>query len=58
MNEYGRDPGEHLRSPVTQAALRIQNRIVTAARQCLRDAGFTELLLPVIGPVTDPGGRG
>ncbi|MEV6626574.1 asparagine synthetase A [Amycolatopsis sp. NPDC051106] len=58
MNEYGRDPGEHLRSPVTQAALRIQNRIVTAARECLRDAGFTELLLPVIGPVTDPGGRG
>lgn len=49
---------EHLTSPVTQAALRIQNGIATASRDYLGAHGFVELLAPVIGPVTDPGVRG
>lgn len=51
-------PREHLASPVTQSALTIQHRMLVAAREFLRDAGLTELLAPVIGPVTDPGARG
>ncbi|MFL6125212.1 asparagine synthetase A [Actinophytocola sp.] len=52
------DPREHLTSPVTRAALRIQHGVLTAARQFLSAQGFTELMLPIIGPVTDPGARG
>ena len=48
----------HLTSPVTHAALRVQNVIATASREYLAAHGFTELLPPVIGPVTDPGVRG
>jgi asparaginyl-tRNA synthetase len=48
----------HLAAPATQAAIRIQDRILDAARQQLRELGFVELLPPMIGPVTDPGGRG
>ena len=48
----------HLTSPVTQAALRIQHAVVAASREYLISHGFTELLAPVIGPVTDPGCRG
>nr|WP_280671812.1 asparagine synthetase A [Kitasatospora sp. MAP12-44] len=51
-------PREHLASPITQAALRVQNTLLTAAREYLGGQGFTELLLPIIGPVTDPGARG
>ncbi|MEU4605576.1 asparagine synthetase A [Kribbella sp. NPDC023972] len=51
-------PREHLTSPVTRSVLRIQNRMLAAARELLADRGFTELLPPVIGPVTDPGARG
>jgi asparaginyl-tRNA synthetase len=51
-------PREHLRSPVTRSVLAIQNRVLTAARELLNDRGFTELLPPIIGPVTDPGARG
>jgi asparaginyl-tRNA synthetase len=51
-------PREHLRSPVTRSVLAIQNRVLTAARELLTDRGFTELLPPIIGPVTDPGARG
>jgi asparaginyl-tRNA synthetase len=51
-------PREHLTSPVTRSVLRIQHRMLAAARQFLGDAGFIELLPPVIGPVTDPGARG
>jgi asparaginyl-tRNA synthetase len=51
-------PREHLTSPVTRSVLRIQNRMLAAARELLTDRGFTELLPPVIGPVTDPGARG
>jgi asparaginyl-tRNA synthetase len=49
---------EHLSSPVTRSALTIQNSMLTAVREFLRGQGFTELLTPIIGPVTDPGGRG
>jgi asparaginyl-tRNA synthetase len=51
-------PKEHLSSPVTQAVLRVQNVVLAATREFLSGQGFTELLPPVIGPVTDPGARG
>jgi asparaginyl-tRNA synthetase len=38
--------------------LRVQNVVLDTARRFLRDEGFTELLPPIIGPVTDPGARG
>ncbi|MEU1107019.1 asparagine synthetase A [Streptomyces tibetensis] len=49
---------QHLTSPATQAVLRVQSRILSAARAFLSEHGFTELLPPLIGPVTDPGIRG
>ncbi|MFD5092807.1 asparagine synthetase A [Amycolatopsis thailandensis] len=49
---------EHLMSPVTQAALRIQNSITAGTREYLGMNGFVELQPPLIGPVTDPGCRG
>jgi len=51
-------PREHLTSPVTRSVLTIQGRMLAAARQFLAGQGFTELLPPIIGPVTDPGARG
>lgn len=51
-------PREHLTSPVTRSVLTIQYRMLTAVREFLRERGFTELLPPIIGPVTDPGARG
>jgi asparaginyl-tRNA synthetase len=50
--------GEHLRSDTLRAAMIIQQEALQAARDLLRDKGFIELLPPLIGPVTDPGGRG
>ncbi|MFB8208384.1 amino acid--tRNA ligase-related protein [Streptomyces sp. NPDC056010] len=50
--------GEHLRSPQLRAAMLVQQEALWAARDFLRGAGFTELLPPLVGPVTDPGGRG
>ncbi|MEV7770279.1 asparagine synthetase A [Kitasatospora sp. NPDC086791] len=52
------DPGRHLTAPTTRSALRVQQQLLTAARAFLRGRGFTELLPPIIGPVTDPGARG
>lgn len=49
---------QHLERPETRLALRVQHRLLRAAREYLDGGGFTELLPPVIGPVTDPGGRG
>jgi asparaginyl-tRNA synthetase len=49
---------EHLTSPVTQAALRVQNAITAGAREYLAAHGFMEMMPPMIGPVTDPGCRG
>src|ERR1051326_7458812 len=51
-------PREHLASPTTRSVLRIQNAMLTATRGLLAERGFTELLPPIIGPVTDPGARG
>ncbi|MFL6122864.1 asparagine synthetase A [Actinophytocola sp.] len=51
-------PREHLSSPVTRAVLRIQHRILSAAREFFAARDFVELLAPIIGPVTDPGTRG
>ncbi|MCG7529371.1 hypothetical protein MHW47_33690, partial [Streptomyces sp. OfavH-34-F] len=50
--------GEHLRSPRLRAAMLVQQEALRAARDYLRESGFTELLPPLVGPVTDPGGRG
>lgn len=52
------DPGRHLTSPTTRSALRVQQQLLAAAREYLAAEGFTELLPPIIGPVTDPGARG
>lgn len=48
----------HLSADVTRAALRIQHRLLAAAREALCQEGCIELLAPLIGPVTDPGVRG
>jgi asparaginyl-tRNA synthetase len=50
--------GEHLRTPELKAAMLVQQEALHAAREFLRGRGFTELLPPLVGPVTDPGGRG
>jgi aspartyl/asparaginyl-tRNA synthetase/glutamate mutase epsilon subunit len=49
---------EHLSSPDTWAVLTIQSRMLAATRNFLCQHGFTEVLLPIVGPVTDPGARG
>ncbi|MGY0232277.1 asparagine synthetase A [Longispora urticae] len=51
-------PREHLSRESTRHTLRIQNAILSATREHLTGLGYTELLPPIIGPVTDPGGRG
>ncbi|MEU2431340.1 asparagine synthetase A [Streptomyces sp. NPDC007861] len=51
-------PRAHLTSKRTRAALIVQNRFIAGAREFLSSDGFTELLPPTIGPVTDPGARG
>ncbi|HEX6355800.1 asparagine synthetase A [Actinophytocola sp.] len=56
--ELPASPGEHLSSPTTRAVLRIQHVVLGAAREYLESQGCTEVLLPIIGPVTDPGARG
>ncbi|MCD0449330.1 asparagine synthetase A [Actinocorallia sp. API 0066] len=50
--------GEHLRTPELGAAMLVQQEALYAAREFLRGEGFVELLPPLMGPVTDPGGRG
>jgi asparaginyl-tRNA synthetase len=47
-----------VREPRTQRVLRIQAALGAAIREYLNGSGFTELLPPIIGPVTDPGIRG
>jgi asparaginyl-tRNA synthetase len=51
-------PRDHLSSPVTRSVLLIQHRMLIAVREYLTGLGFTEILPPIIGPVTDPGARG
>jgi asparaginyl-tRNA synthetase len=52
------DPRAHLTNPRTRTTLGLQSRMIAAAREHLTQQGFTEILPPVIGPVTDPGARG
>jgi len=47
-----------IREPKTICVLKIQDEIIAAIRQFLREKGFIEILAPIIGPVTDPGIRG
>ncbi|HEX5401643.1 MAG TPA: asparagine synthetase A [Pseudonocardiaceae bacterium] len=49
---------QHLTAHTTRAAMAVQQVALQAARDHLRGNGFIELLPPLIGPVTDPGGRG
>jgi asparaginyl-tRNA synthetase len=51
-------PRDHLTSTTTRHVVRIQNTVLRAVRDTLRDADFVELLIPIMGPVTDPGIRG
>lgn len=47
-----------MREPRIRRILRIQAALGGAIREYLNGQGFTELLPPIIGPVTDPGIRG
>ena len=47
-----------IRKPQFKYILRIQNEILSALHDFLRNEGFIEILAPIIGPVTDPGIRG
>ncbi|HEY0165404.1 MAG TPA: asparagine synthetase A [Jatrophihabitans sp.] len=58
IEEWPPELARHLASPITQAAMRVQQQVLNAARAFLSAEGFIELLPPVIGPVTDPGIRG
>jgi asparaginyl-tRNA synthetase len=58
MSEPPASLPDHLRNPTTRSALLVQGAILAAAREHLAGLGFVELLPPIIGPVTDPGGRG
>jgi len=46
-----------IREPKTVSVLKIQDGIIAAIREYLREKGFVEILAPIIGPVTDPGIR-
>lgn len=48
----------HIRKPKMRSVLRVQDEILSALRDFLRNKGFIEILAPIIGPVTDPGIRG
>ncbi|RLG47488.1 MAG: asparagine ligase, partial [Thermoproteota archaeon] len=47
-----------LGSPEARAVLLIQDELLSALRDYLRERGFVEVIPPVIGPTTDPGLRG
>lgn len=47
-----------VRHPRMKTVLKIQAGICAAIREFLESRGFTELLPPIIGPVSDPGIRG
>ncbi|AFR07250.1 asparagine synthetase A [Nocardiopsis alba] len=50
--------GAHLTAKRTRDIMLVQQEALAAARDHLRGQGFVELLPPLTGPVTDPGGRG
>jgi asparaginyl-tRNA synthetase len=47
-----------IREPGMRSVLRVQDEVLSALRDFLRNSGFFEILAPIIGPVTDPGIRG
>ena len=47
-----------IRKPQFKYILRVQDEILSALRDFLRNEGFIEILAPIISPVTDPGIRG
>jgi len=47
-----------IKEPKTACILRIQDEVVSSIRESLKKEGYTEILAPIIGPVTDPGIRG
>jgi asparaginyl-tRNA synthetase len=47
-----------IREPGMRSVLRVQDEVLSALRDFLRNSGFLEILAPIIGPVTDPGIRG
>ena len=47
-----------IREPGMRSVLRVQDEVLSALRDFLRNEGFLEILAPIIGPVTDPGIRG
>ncbi|MGD8506122.1 MAG: asparagine synthetase A [Candidatus Bathyarchaeota archaeon] len=47
-----------IREPKSICVLKIQDGIIAAMREYLREKEFIEILAPIIGPVTDPGIRG
>jgi asparaginyl-tRNA synthetase len=49
---------EHISADSTRLVLQVQHALLAAVREFLSARGFTELLMPIIGPVTDPGTRG
>jgi asparaginyl-tRNA synthetase len=51
-------PMQHITADSTRLVLEIQHELMTTVREFLSVRGFTELLMPVVGPVTDPGTRG
>ncbi len=51
-------PRAHLTSARTRATMVVKNKFLAGAREFLNQESFTELLPPIIGPVTDPGARG
>lgn len=51
-------PLEHITADSTRLVLQVQHALLAAVREFLSGRGFTELLMPIIGPVTDPGTRG
>lgn len=51
-------PLEHISADSTRLVLQVQHALLAAVREFLSAHGFTELLMPIIGPVTDPGTRG
>jgi asparaginyl-tRNA synthetase len=56
--ELPASPRDHLTAETTRAVLRVQHVLLDAARAYLTEQGCVEVLLPIIGPVTDPGARG
>ncbi len=49
---------QSIRTPRARAILQVQHELLRTCRQFLDRVGFTEVLAPIIGPVTDPGIRG